>query len=167
MCGGVMQEEGGYLPMPSPFYPAPGLTNEIRHQVDSDEAIEAYLTEIGHAPILTAAEEQELANRIEAGDKAAEQQFIEANLRLVVSIAKWYTGRSLGLLDLIQEGNIGLMRAVKRFDWRRNRKFSTMATWWIPQAIARAVTETGETIRKPVYVHTDYNKMKRAGALFL
>src|SRR5260221_3258814 len=107
------------------------------------------------------AQEIDLAKRIEAGDKEAVQQFVLANLRLVVSIAKRYVGRGLSLLDLIQEGNIGLMRAVQRYDWRRGHRFSTHATWWIRQAISRAVADKGRAIRLPVYVNTALNRVRR------
>src|SRR5579884_1592711 len=125
------------------------------------DAITAYLREIGRVPMLSHAQEIELAKRIEAGDKDAVQQFVLANLRLVVSIAKRYVGRGLSLLDLIQEGNIGLMRAVQRYDWRRGHRFSTHATWWIRQAISRAVADKGRTIRLPVYVNTALNRIRR------
>src|SRR5215469_15443438 len=125
------------------------------------DAITAYLREIGRVPMLSHAQEIDLAKRIEAGDKQAVQQFVLANLRLVVSIAKRYVGRGLSLLDLIQEGNIGLMRAVQRYDWRRGHRFSTHATWWIRQAISRAVADKGRAIRLPVYVNTALNRVRR------
>jgi RNA polymerase primary sigma factor len=125
------------------------------------DAITAYLREIGRVPMLSHAQEIDLAKRIEAGDKDAVQQFVLANLRLVVSIAKRYVGRGLSLLDLIQEGNIGLMRAVQRYDWRRGHRFSTHATWWIRQAISRAVADKGRAIRLPVYVNTALNRVRR------
>jgi RNA polymerase primary sigma factor len=125
------------------------------------DAITAYLREIGRVQMLSHAQEIDLAQRIEAGDKEAVQQFVLANLRLVVSIAKRYVGRGLSLLDLIQEGNIGLMRAVQRYDWRRGHRFSTHATWWIRQAISRAVADKGRAIRLPVYVNTALNRVRR------
>jgi RNA polymerase primary sigma factor len=125
------------------------------------DAITAYLREIGRVPMLSHAQEIDLAKRIEAGEKEAVQQFVLANLRLVVSIAKRYVGRGLSLLDLIQEGNIGLMRAVQRYDWRRGHRFSTHATWWIRQAISRAVADKGRAIRLPVYVNTALNRVRR------
>jgi len=125
------------------------------------DAITAYLREIGRVPMLSHSQEIELAKRIERGDKDAVQQFVLANLRLVVSIAKRYVGRGLTLLDLIQEGNIGLMRAVQRYDWRRGHRFSTHATWWIRQAISRAVADKGRAIRLPVYVNTALNRVRR------
>jgi RNA polymerase primary sigma factor len=132
-----------------------------RGEATEVDAITAYLREIGRVPMLSHAQEIDLAQRIEAGDKDAVQQFVLANLRLVVSIAKRYVGRGLSLLDLIQEGNIGLMRAVQRYDWRRGHRFSTHATWWIRQAISRAVADKGRAIRLPVYVNTALNRVRR------
>ncbi len=125
------------------------------------DAVMTYLREIGRVPMITHEREIELAQRIEEGDHDAMKQFILANLRLVVSIAKRYVGRGLTLLDLIQEGNIGLIRAVQRYDWRRGHRFSTHATWWIRQAISRAVADKGRTIRLPVYVNTALNRIRR------
>ncbi|HLG64203.1 MAG TPA: sigma-70 family RNA polymerase sigma factor [Ktedonosporobacter sp.] len=125
------------------------------------DAVMTYLREIGRVPMITHEREIELAQRIESGDREAMKQFILANLRLVVSIAKRYVGRGLTLLDLIQEGNIGLIRAVQRYDWRRGHRFSTHATWWIRQAISRAVADKGRTIRLPVYVNTALNRIRR------
>src|SRR2546422_5315218 len=125
------------------------------------DAVMTYLREIGRVPMITHEREIELAQRIEMGDREAMTQFILANLRLVVSIAKRYVGRGLTLLDLIQEGNIGLIRAVQRYDWRRGHRFSTHATWWIRQAISRAVADKGRTIRLPVYVNTALNRIRR------
>jgi len=125
------------------------------------DAVMTYLREIGRVPMITHEREIELAQRIEGGDRDAMKQFILANLRLVVSIAKRYVGRGLTLLDLIQEGNIGLIRAVQRYDWRRGHRFSTHATWWIRQAISRAVADKGRTIRLPVYVNTALNRIRR------
>ena len=123
------------------------------------DAVMTYLREIGRVPMITHEREIELAQRIERGDRDAMKQFILANLRLVVSIAKRYVGRGLTLLDLIQEGNIGLIRAVQRYDWRRGHRFSTHATWWIRQAISRAVADKGRTIRLPV--NTALNRIRR------
>lgn len=125
------------------------------------DAVMTYLREIGRVPMITHEREIELAKRIEQGDREAMKQFVLANLRLVVSIAKRYVGRGLTLLDLIQEGNIGLIRAVQRYDWRRGHRFSTHATWWIRQAISRAVADKGRTIRLPVYVNTALNRIRR------
>jgi RNA polymerase primary sigma factor len=139
---------------------------QIAHAAERGEATEvdtitAYLREIGRVRMLSHQQEIDLAKRIEAGDKSAMQEFVLANLRLVVSIAKRYVGRGLTLLDLIQEGNIGLMRAVQRYDWRRGHRFSTHATWWIRQAISRAVADKGRAIRLPVYVNTALNRVRR------
>ncbi len=131
------------------------------HSEGEIDAITAYLREIGRVPMLTHPQEIELAKSIESGDKEAGRKFMLANLRLVVSIAKRYVGRGLTLLDLIQEGNIGLMRAVQRYDWRRGHRFSTHATWWIRQAISRAVADKGRAIRLPVYVNTALNRVRR------
>ena len=116
------------------------------------DAVWQYLKDIHDIPLLNAQQEVELAQRVERGDEAALRQFTVSNLRLVVSIAKRYVGRGLSLIDLIQEGNIGLMRAVHKFDWRRGYKFSTYATWWIRQGITRSIADKGRTIRLPVHV---------------
>ncbi|MBA2286310.1 MAG: sigma-70 family RNA polymerase sigma factor [Ktedonobacteraceae bacterium] len=134
---------------------------ENNADVGESDAVMTYLREIGRVPMITHEREIELAKRIELGDREAKKQFILANLRLVVSIAKRYVGRGLTLLDLIQEGNIGLIRAVQRYDWRRGHRFSTHATWWIRQAISRAVADKGRTIRLPVYVNTALNRIRR------
>ena len=125
------------------------------------DSLQMYLKEIGRVPLLTAAQEVELAKAFEAGSDVAKQRMIEANLRLVVSIAKHYRGQGLGFLDLIQEGTIGLVRAVEKFDWRRGFKFSTYATWWIRQAVARALADKGRTIRMPVHVVEKVNRIGR------
>ena len=117
-----------------------------------DTSLRIYLNDIGRVRLLTAAEEVALAKRIEAGDEGARRAMIEANLRLVVSIARRYVGRGLGLSDLIQEGNFGLMRATQKFDYRRGNKFSTYATWWIRQSITRALADKGRTVRLPVHI---------------
>jgi RNA polymerase primary sigma factor len=129
----------------------------------SYDSIQIYLKEIGQYPLIQAAEEKELAKRIEAGDKEAEQLLARANLRLVVSIAKKYVGRSpdLTLLDLIQEGNLGLFKAVDKFDWTKGYKFSTYATWWIRQAITRALADQSRTIRVPVHMVETIAKYKQ------
>jgi RNA polymerase primary sigma factor len=128
----------------------------------SDDAVRAYLKRIGKVRLLTKEDEVRLAKRVEMNDMAAKNQLIEANLRLVVSIAKRYTGRGLTLLDLIQEGNLGLIRAVEKFDWRRGFKFSTYATWWIRQAITRALADQSRTIRIPVHMVERMNRVARA-----
>jgi len=155
--------------------------------IEIDDTISLYLREIGRVPLLTAEEEIELAKKMEAGKKArrklakgvsdpkereklerlveegkkAQEHLIKANSRLVVSVAKKYIGRGVPFLDLIQEGNIGLIRAVKKFDWRRGYKFSTYATWWIRQAVTRAIADQGRTIRVPVHMHEQINRLAR------
>jgi RNA polymerase primary sigma factor len=126
------------------------------------DALKLFLREVGRHPLLTAAQEVELAKRLERGDPAAKQQMIESNLRLVVSIAKNYRHQGLPFLDLIQEGTLGLIRAVEKFDWRLGCKFSTYATWWIRQAAARALADNARTIRLPVHIVERLQKMKRA-----
>jgi RNA polymerase primary sigma factor len=123
------------------------------------DSLRLYLRSIGRVELLTAAEEVSLAKRIERGDMYAKQAMIEANLRLVVSIAKGYLGRGLSFLDLIQEGSLGLIRAVEKFDYRRGYKFSTYATWWIRQAVTRAIADKGRTIRIPVHMVEKLNKV--------
>jgi RNA polymerase primary sigma factor len=126
------------------------------------DSLQLFLNEAGRYPLLTAAEEVELAKRIERGDKAAKDRMVNSNLRLVVSIAKKYQGHGLTLLDLIQEGIIGLIRAVEKFDWRRGYKFSTYATWWIRQAVQRGVANKSRTIRIPVHIVEREQKIARA-----
>jgi RNA polymerase primary sigma factor len=126
------------------------------------DALQLFLREAGRHPLLTAAQEVELAKRIERGDAAAKQRMIQSNLRLVVSIAKNYRNQGLPFLDLIQEGTLGLIRAVEKFDWRRGFKFSTYATWWIRQAVARALADKARTIRMPVHIVERLHKMNRA-----
>ncbi len=127
----------------------------------STDSIQMYLREIGKIPLLTGGEEVELAKRKERNDREAERRLIEANLRLVVSIAKKFVGKSLSLLDLIQEGNIGLFRAVKKFEYRKGYKFSTYATWWIRQAITRALADQSRTIRIPVHMVETINRFQQ------
>jgi RNA polymerase primary sigma factor len=126
------------------------------------DSLQLFLNEAGRYPLLTAAEEVELAKKIERGDAAAKNRMINSNLRLVVSIAKKYQGHGLSLLDLIQEGVIGLIRAVEKFDWRRGYKFSTYATWWIRQAVQRGVANKSRTIRIPVHIADREQRMNRA-----
>jgi len=126
------------------------------------DSLQLFLKDIGKVSLLTAAQEVELAKRIERGDHAAKQAMVEANLRLVVSIAKRYRNQGLPFLDLIQEGTIGLVRAAEKFDYRKGFKFSTYATWWIRQAVARALADKGRTIRMPVHVVEKLNKILRA-----
>jgi RNA polymerase primary sigma factor len=127
----------------------------------ADDSVRLYLREIGKIPLLTAEEELALAQKVKSGDKRAKDQMAEANMRLVVSIAKRYVGRGLDLLDLIQEGNTGLLRAVEKFDPDRGFKFSTYATWWIRQAITRAIADQARTIRIPVHMVETINKLLR------
>jgi RNA polymerase primary sigma factor len=157
--------------------------------LDSDDVVGLYLKEAGRVPLLTASEEVDLAQRMEAGERAretletegedmpmddvfdlrgvmndgemAQEHLIRANARLVISVAKKYIGRGVPFLDLIQEGNIGLIRATKKFEWRRGHKFSTYATWWIRQAVSRAVADQGRTIRVPVHMGDQLNRMRR------
>jgi RNA polymerase primary sigma factor len=126
------------------------------------DSLQLFLNEAGRYPLLSASEEVELAKRIESGDKAAKDRMVNSNLRLVVSIAKKYQGHGLTLLDLIQEGIIGLIRAVEKFDWRRGYKFSTYATWWIRQAVQRGVANKSRTIRIPVHIVEREQKIARA-----
>src|SRR6266852_6667359 len=128
----------------------------------TSDSLQLFLNEAGRYALLTAAEEVELAKLIERGDKAAKDRMVNANLRLVVSIAKKYQGHGLSLLDLIQEGIIGLIRAVEKFDWRRGYKFSTYATWWIRQAVQRGVANKSRTIRIPVHILERETKIARA-----
>jgi RNA polymerase primary sigma factor len=128
----------------------------------STDALQLFLKDIGKVELLTAAQEVEIAKRIERGDHRAKQEMVEANLRLVVSIAKRYRNQGLPFLDLIQEGTIGLVRAAEKFDWRKGYKFSTYATWWIRQAVARALADKGRTIRMPVHVVEKLNKIVRS-----
>ncbi|WP_294342293.1 RNA polymerase sigma factor RpoD [uncultured Selenomonas sp.] len=129
--------------------------------ISLDDPVRMYLKEIGHVPLLTAEEEVDLARRMEAGDEEARHRLEEANLRLVVSIAKRYVGRGMLFLDLIQEGNLGLLKAVEKFDYSKGYKFSTYATWWIRQAITRAIADQARTIRIPVHMVETINKLVR------
>jgi len=141
--------------------------DEVRPKLDlsvktaSSDAVRMYFVEMGKVPLLTAVEEVSLAKRIERHDHAAKRKLIESNLRLVVSIAKKHVGRGMPLLDLIQEGNLGLIRAVEKFDYRRGFKFSTYATWWIRQAITRAIADQARTIRIPVHMVENINRFIR------
>lgn len=139
----------------------------ITGDMEVDEPIKMYLREIGQIPLLTHEQELEYAKKALEGDEFAQQQLIEANLRLVVSIAKKHTNRGLKLLDLIQEGNIGLMKAVEKFEYSKGYKFSTYATWWIRQAITRAIADQGRTIRIPVHMIETINKIKKEARIYL
>ncbi|WP_243270078.1 RNA polymerase sigma factor RpoD [Thermanaerosceptrum fracticalcis] len=135
--------------------------------VGIDDPVRMYLKEIGRVPLLSAEEEVELAKRMEQGDEEAKRRLAEANLRLVVSIAKRYVGRGMLFLDLIQEGNLGLIKAVEKFDYRKGYKFSTYATWWIRQAITRAIADQARTIRIPVHMVETINKLIRVSRQLL
>ena len=134
---------------------------DVLEGVSTEDPVRMYLKEIGNVPLLTSDEEVELAKRVEQGDEEAKKKLTEANLRLVVSIAKKYVGRGMPFLDLIQEGNMGLMKAVDKFDYTKGYKFSTYATWWIRQAITRGIADTGRTIRVPVHMVETINKTLR------
>ena len=135
--------------------------------VGTEDPVRMYLKEIGKVPLLTSDEEIELAKRIELGDEEAKQRLAEANLRLVVSIAKRYVGRGMQFLDLIQEGNLGLIKAVEKFDYKKGYKFSTYATWWIRQAITRAIADQARTIRIPVHMVETINRVIRTSRQLL
>ena len=135
--------------------------------VSIEDPVRMYLKEIGKVPLLTADQEIELAKRMEQGDESAKKKLAEANLRLVVSIAKRYVGRGMLFLDLIQEGNLGLLKAVEKFDYRKGYKFSTYATWWIRQAITRAIADQARTIRIPVHMVETINKQVRVSRQLL
>ena len=156
--------------------PEPEALNEIEEEeidisvpegISIDDPVRMYLKEIGKVPLLTAEEEIELAKRMEEGDEDAKKKLSEANLRLVVSIAKRYVGRGMLFLDLIQEGNLGLIKAVEKFDYRKGYKFSTYATWWIRQAITRAIADQARTIRIPVHMVETINKLIRVSRQLL
>ena len=152
--------------------PIPDIAEEeidisVPEGISIDDPVRMYLKEIGKVPLLTADEEIELAKRMEQGDEEAKKRLSEANLRLVVSIAKRYVGRGMLFLDLIQEGNLGLIKAVEKFDYRKGYKFSTYATWWIRQAITRAIADQARTIRIPVHMVETINKLIRVSRQLL
>ena len=148
--------------------PAEAEPEEAEEREEREEAgptqdpLKLYVRQIGDGPLLTAAEERELARRKDAGDELAKQRLIECNLRLVMSITRNYTKAGVPLLDLIQEGNLGLIRAVEKFDWKLGYKLSTYATWWIRQAVTRALADQGRTIRLPVHVAEQARRVLRA-----
>jgi RNA polymerase primary sigma factor len=152
-------QHGGELQVRLDELKRPEVDLTVEPSLDS---LRLYLRSIGRVPLLSAEEEVALAKRIERGDVAAKQHMVEANLRLVVSIAKGYVGRGLTLLDLIQEGSLGLIRAVEKFDYRRGYKFSTYATWWIRQAVTRSLADKGRTIRIPVHMVERLNRLIHA-----
>ena len=135
---------------------------DLLEGIGTEDPVRMYLKEIGTVPLLTADEELELAQRKADGDESAKERLIEANLRLVVSIAKRYTGRGMSFLDLVQEGNIGLMRAVEKFDYQKGYRFSTYASWWIKQSMIRAIADQSRTIRVPVHMSENITKVRRA-----
>ncbi len=141
--------------------------SDLENNINIEDHVRMYLKEIGKVPLLSSDEEVELAMRMEEGDEEAKSKLAEANLRLVVSIAKRYVGRGMQLLDLIQEGNLGLMKAVKKFDYKKGYKFSTYATWWIRQAITRAIADQARTIRIPVHMVETINKLLRVSRQLL
>ena len=143
------------------------LDLSVPEGISIDDPVRMYLKEIGKVPLLTADEEIDIAQRMEQGDEAARKKLVEANLRLVVSIAKRYVGRGMLFLDLIQEGNLGLIKAVEKFDYRKGYKFSTYATWWIRQAITRAIADQARTIRIPVHMVETINKLIRVSRQLL
>ncbi|MFA5052077.1 MAG: sigma-70 family RNA polymerase sigma factor [Patescibacteria group bacterium] len=161
----VMESSGNILQEPVVEVPVKGRKAVDKRRLDlsdiSNDSIQMYLREIGKVPLLSTEEELQLAKRKERNDVEAQRKLVEANLRLVVSIAKKFTGRSLSLLDLIQEGNIGLFRAVEKFDYRKGYKFSTYATWWIRQAITRALADQSRTIRIPVHMVETINRFQQ------
>ena len=142
-------------------------TVAVNDNAAMDDPVKVYLKEIGRVPLLTPEEEIELAIRISEDDQEAKKRLAEANLRLVVSIAKRYVGRGMQFLDLIQEGNLGLIKAVDKFDYTKGFKFSTYATWWIRQAITRAIADQARTIRIPVHMVETINKVKKANSQLL
>jgi len=156
-----VDENGEVTAQPDPEPAPPPAPLQVSWETTTD-ALQLFLREAGRHPLLTAAQEVELAKKIERGDMAAKQRMIQSNLRLVVSIAKNYRNQGLPFLDLIQEGTLGLIRAVEKFDWRRGYKFSTYATWWIRQAVARALADKARTIRMPVHIVERMQKMNRA-----
>lgn len=151
-------ETGEFVPAEEEI---PEIDLSIPEGIAIDDPVRMYLKEIGRVPLLTAAEEVDLAKKMEAGDEEARRRLAEANLRLVVSIAKRYVGRGMLFLDLIQEGNLGLIKAVEKFDYNKGFKFSTYATWWIRQAITRAIADQARTIRIPVHMVETINKLIR------
>jgi RNA polymerase primary sigma factor len=158
----MAQREAMRATVADPDYELPAA--EERESGTESDGLQLFLNEITRRPLLTAADEVRLSKRVERGDPVAKQQMIESNLRLVVSVAKPYRGLGVPFLDLIQEGAIGLNRAVEKFDWRRGYKFSTYATWWIRQAVQRAVTRQARTIRVPVHIVERQHRLLRAAS---
>ncbi len=160
----VTRDADSAVPQPEPL---PEDLDLMPEGISIDDPVRMYLKEIGRVPLLTAEEEIEIAQRMEQGDEEAKKKLAEANLRLVVSIAKRYVGRGMLFLDLIQEGNLGLIKAVEKFDYRKGYKFSTYATWWIRQAITRAIADQARTIRIPVHMVETINKLIRVSRQLL
>ena len=160
----VTRDAENVAPQPEPL---PEDLDLMPEGISIDDPVRMYLKEIGRVPLLTAEEEIEIAQRMEQGDEEAKKKLAEANLRLVVSIAKRYVGRGMLFLDLIQEGNLGLIKAVEKFDYRKGYKFSTYATWWIRQAITRAIADQARTIRIPVHMVETINKLIRVSRQLL
>ena len=160
----VTRDAESAVPQPEPL---PEDLDLMPEGISIDDPVRMYLKEIGRVPLLTAEEEIEIAQRMEQGDEEAKKKLAEANLRLVVSIAKRYVGRGMLFLDLIQEGNLGLIKAVEKFDYRKGYKFSTYATWWIRQAITRAIADQARTIRIPVHMVETINKLIRVSRQLL
>ena len=163
----IIKETGVNDNDPSPALDDDKMDLSVPEGISIDDPVRMYLKEIGKVPLLTADEEIELAKRMEEGDEEAKKRLSEANLRLVVSIAKRYVGRGMLFLDLIQEGNLGLIKAVDKFDYRKGYKFSTYATWWIRQAITRAIADQARTIRIPVHMVETINKLIRVSRQLL
>ncbi len=166
MLRGELEQRGiDVVEVPTPPEESPPPVPLPAPEETTTDALQLFLREAGRHRLLTAAQEVELAKRVERGDMQAKQQMIQSNLRLVVSIAKHYRNQGLPFLDLIQEGTLGLIRGVEKFDWRRGYKFSTYATWWIRQAVARALADKARTIRMPVHIVERMQKMNRAERL--
>ena len=164
---GVVVTRDADTAAPQPEILPEDLDLSVPEGISIDDPVRMYLKEIGRVPLLTAEEEIEIAQRMEQGDEEAKKKLAEANLRLVVSIAKRYVGRGMLFLDLIQEGNLGLMKAVEKFEYRKGYKFSTYATWWIRQAITRAIADQARTIRIPVHMVETINKLIRVSRQLL
>ncbi len=159
--------EDEMLLLPNEEEYVPEMEDDLTEGIAVSDPVRMYLKEIGRIPLLTAEEEQLLAKRMSAGDSSARERLAEANLRLVVSIAKKYAGRGMQLLDLIQEGNLGLIKAVEKFDYQKGYKFSTYATWWIRQAITRSIADQARTIRIPVHMVETINRVARTSRLMV
>jgi RNA polymerase primary sigma factor len=160
-------DDDGFIPSEEDEIDTSDLDLSVPEGISVEDPVRMYLKEIGKVNLLTAEEEIDLAKRMEEGDPIAKKRLAEANLRLVVSIAKRYVGRGMQFLDLIQEGNLGLIKAVEKFDYTKGYKFSTYATWWIRQAITRAIADQARTIRIPVHMVETINKQIRVSRQLL